>query len=67
MAQEWPWSVAAPSGLVPPAWSLRGRLVGLAGLEVTGQVYQATPYPPFMMALIEAGGLVAYTRQKRKT
>jgi 3-isopropylmalate/(R)-2-methylmalate dehydratase small subunit len=32
----------------------------------TGQVYQATPYPPFMMALIEAGGLVAYTRQKRK-
>lgn len=32
----------------------------------TGQVYQAAPYPPFMMALVEAGGLVAYTRLKRK-
>jgi 3-isopropylmalate/(R)-2-methylmalate dehydratase small subunit len=28
----------------------------------TGQVYQAEPYPPFMMAIIRAGGLVAYTR-----
>lgn len=29
----------------------------------TGQVYQAEPYPPFMMAIIEAGGLVPYTRR----
>jgi 3-isopropylmalate/(R)-2-methylmalate dehydratase small subunit len=31
-----------------------------------GQVYQAAPYPPFMMALIEAGGLIPYTRGRRK-
>ena len=30
----------------------------------TGQVYQAIPYPPFMLALIAAGGLVPYTRAK---
>ena len=30
----------------------------------TGRVYQAEPYPPFMMALINAGGLVPYTRQR---
>jgi 3-isopropylmalate/(R)-2-methylmalate dehydratase small subunit len=30
----------------------------------TGQSYQAEPYPPFMMQLIEAGGLVPYTRRK---
>ncbi|MBC7250945.1 MAG: 3-isopropylmalate dehydratase small subunit [Anaerolineae bacterium] len=30
----------------------------------TGQVYQAEPYPPFMMAIIEAGGLVPYTRRR---
>jgi len=29
-----------------------------------GQVYQAGPYPPFMMAIINAGGLVPYTRQR---
>lgn len=29
----------------------------------TGQVYQAEPYPPFMMEIIQAGGLVPYTRQ----
>jgi 3-isopropylmalate/(R)-2-methylmalate dehydratase small subunit len=27
----------------------------------TGQTYQAEPYPPFMMAIIRAGGLVPYT------
>jgi len=31
----------------------------------TGQVYQAAPYPPFMMALIEAGGLIPYTRERK--
>ena len=30
----------------------------------TSQVYQAEPYPPFLMALINAGGLVPYTRQR---
>jgi 3-isopropylmalate/(R)-2-methylmalate dehydratase small subunit len=30
----------------------------------TGQTYQAEPYPPFMMEIINAGGLVAYTRQR---
>ena len=29
----------------------------------TGQVYQAEPYPAFMTAIINAGGLVPYTRQ----
>jgi len=28
------------------------------------QVYQAEPYPPFMMGLIDVGGLVPYTRQR---
>jgi 3-isopropylmalate/(R)-2-methylmalate dehydratase small subunit len=28
----------------------------------TGQVYHAEPYPPFMMQIIDAGGLVPYTR-----
>ncbi len=28
----------------------------------TGQTYQATPYPPFVLAIINAGGLVGYTR-----
>jgi 3-isopropylmalate/(R)-2-methylmalate dehydratase small subunit len=28
----------------------------------TGQVYRAKPYPPFMLAIIEAGGLVPYTK-----
>jgi 3-isopropylmalate/(R)-2-methylmalate dehydratase small subunit len=30
----------------------------------TGQDYQAEPYPTFMMDIINAGGLVAYTSQK---
>jgi len=37
-----------------------GRVCNLT----TGQVYQAEPYPPFMMELIDAGGLVPYTRQR---
>ncbi|MGQ9598402.1 MAG: 3-isopropylmalate dehydratase small subunit [Anaerolineae bacterium] len=32
----------------------------------TGRVFQAEPYPPFMMAIIESGGLVPYTRQRLK-
>jgi len=27
-------------------------------------VYQAEPYPPFMMSIIRAGGLVPYTREQ---
>lgn len=30
----------------------------------TGETFQSSPYPPFMLALIAAGGLVPYTRQK---
>jgi len=30
----------------------------------TGQEYRAMPYPPFMLELIAAGGLVEYTRRK---
>ncbi len=30
----------------------------------TGETYTAQPYPPFMLALIEAGGLVEYTRRQ---
>lgn len=30
----------------------------------TGQIHEAEPYPPFMMAIIDAGGLVPYTRAR---
>ena len=30
----------------------------------TGEGYQAEPYPPFMMSIIRAGGLVPYTRER---
>ena len=30
----------------------------------TGSVYQAEPYPTFMMEIINAGGLVPYTRER---
>jgi 3-isopropylmalate/(R)-2-methylmalate dehydratase small subunit len=33
----------------------------------TGKTFQAEPYPPFLMGIIDAGGLVAYTRQKLGT
>jgi 3-isopropylmalate/(R)-2-methylmalate dehydratase small subunit len=31
----------------------------------TGHVHQAEPYPPFMMDILRAGGLVPYTRARR--
>lgn len=31
----------------------------------TGQTFQAKPYPPFMLELMAAGGLVEYTRRKQ--
>ena len=30
----------------------------------TGQTFEAEPYPPFLMGIIEAGGLIPYTRAK---
>jgi 3-isopropylmalate/(R)-2-methylmalate dehydratase small subunit len=30
----------------------------------TGDSYQAEPYPPFMMDIIRAGGLIPYTRAR---
>lgn len=30
----------------------------------TGHTYQTSPFPPFIMAIIQAGGLVPYTREK---
>lgn len=30
----------------------------------TGQIFQASAYPPFMLQLINAGGLINYTREK---
>ncbi|BDG58930.1 3-isopropylmalate dehydratase small subunit [Caldinitratiruptor microaerophilus] len=37
-----------------------GRITDLT----TGQTFQATPLPPFMMEIFRAGGLVPYLRQK---
>jgi 3-isopropylmalate/(R)-2-methylmalate dehydratase small subunit len=30
--------------------------------ERTGETYQSSPYPPFVLEIIDAGGLVPYTR-----
>ena len=30
----------------------------------TGETFQAVPYPPFMLELVAAGGLIDYTRRK---
>jgi 3-isopropylmalate/(R)-2-methylmalate dehydratase small subunit len=30
----------------------------------TGQVFQAAPYPPFVMDIISAGGLIEFTRKE---
>ncbi len=30
----------------------------------TGETFHATPYPPFLMGIIEAGGLIPYTRRE---
>jgi 3-isopropylmalate/(R)-2-methylmalate dehydratase small subunit len=40
----------------------RGQIRNLT----TGAVYQAEPYPPFMMEIIDAGGLVPYTSRRLK-
>lgn len=36
---------------------------GIRNLD-TAEEYQATAYPPFMLEIIDAGGLVEYTRRK---
>jgi len=33
----------------------------------TGRTYRTSPFPPFVMEIIEAGGLVPYTRQRLQT
>jgi 3-isopropylmalate/(R)-2-methylmalate dehydratase small subunit len=38
----------------------KGRVTDLT----TGRSYEAEPYPPFMMEIIRAGGLVPYTRAR---
>jgi 3-isopropylmalate/(R)-2-methylmalate dehydratase small subunit len=30
----------------------------------TGRTYQVSPFPPFIMGIIQAGGLVSYTRER---
>ena len=37
-----------------------GRIQNLT----TGETFQSEPYPPFMMELLRAGGLIHYTRQR---
>ncbi len=37
-----------------------GRIVD----HTTGQTFQAVPFPPFLLELIAAGGLVGYTRRR---
>ena len=33
----------------------------------TGRTYQTSPFPPFVMNIIKAGGLVPYTRERLET
>ena len=37
---------------------------GTIHVRETGRTYRAMPYPPFMLELVDAGGLVEYTRRK---
>ncbi len=37
---------------------------GSIHVRETGDTYRAMPYPPFMLELVDAGGLVEYTRRK---
>ena len=39
---------------------------GIITDETTGQSWQAQPFPPFIKEIIEAGGLVARTKNKMK-
>ena len=37
---------------------------GTIANQRTGQIYQTSAFPPFLMGIVEAGGLVPYTRQE---
>ena len=37
---------------------------GLITHSRTGETYRTAPFPPFIMRIIQAGGLVAYTRER---
>ena len=37
-------------------------VAGIITNQRTGKTYQASPYPPFVLGIINAGGLVPYTR-----
>jgi len=39
---------------------------GLITDETTGRSFQAEPYPPFILAIMEAGGLIEKTRRELK-
>ena len=38
------------------------QVTGTITNERTGETYQSSPYPPFVLDIINAGGLVSYTR-----
>jgi 3-isopropylmalate/(R)-2-methylmalate dehydratase small subunit len=40
---------------------------GVVTNERTGRTYQTSPFPPFILGIIEAGGLVPYTRRRIKS
>ena len=40
---------------------------GVITNERTGRIYQTPPFPAFIMEIIQAGGLVPYTRQRIET
>jgi 3-isopropylmalate/(R)-2-methylmalate dehydratase small subunit len=40
---------------------------GTIANERTGRTYHTTPFPSFIMAIIQAGGLVPYTRRRIET
>jgi 3-isopropylmalate/(R)-2-methylmalate dehydratase small subunit len=37
---------------------------GRIGDRTTGATFEASPFPPFMRELVDAGGLIAYTRRR---
>ena len=55
-----PAAQAAEAGQILEVDLASGTIRNLAN----GQTYKATPYPPFMLELITAGGLIEYTRRK---
>jgi 3-isopropylmalate/(R)-2-methylmalate dehydratase small subunit len=58
---ECPEAVASARSGHQVAVDLEG---GLVRNLTTGEVYKAEPYPPFLMEIIQSGGLVPYTQKK---